>query len=87
MAVHIVQIKKILAGFNDLNTTNPDIAKEWDETKNTGLSPTVVGKGSHEKVWWKCDSCGYSWQAAVYSRTGINACGCPLCARRKFRKG
>ena len=74
--------KKILAGFNDLKTTNPDIAVEWDEVKNKDLLPTAVGKGSHLKVWWKCRSCGHSWQAVIYSRTGKKACGCPMCARR-----
>ena len=74
--------KKILAGFNDLKTTNPDIAVEWDETKNIDLQLAAVGKGSHLKVWWKCRSCGHSWQALVYSRTGKKPSGCPMCARK-----
>ena len=75
--------RRILAGFNDLKTTNPDIAIEWDETKNKELMPTDVSKGSHYKVWWKCSSCGYNWQAVICSRTGRKACGCPKCAIEK----
>ncbi len=76
--------KKILAGFNDLKTTNPDIAMEWDEEKNKEMNPTSVGSGSHYKAWWKCHVCGYSWQAVIYSRTGKKAHGCPMCAKDRM---
>ena len=41
---------KVLAGFNDLATTNPELLDEWDYEKNT-VKPTEVSKGSHIIVW------------------------------------
>ena len=74
----ICQGKQILIGFNDLVTTHPILAQEWDYEKNTKISPYDVSKGSTAKVWWKCRF-NHSWQAAVYSR--VSGIGCPQCAR------
>ncbi len=38
-----------------LAQTHPDIAKQWHPTNNGDLSPSDVTKGSHKKIWWKCD--------------------------------
>ena len=43
--------KQALAGENDLATLYPDIAAQWDETKNGALHPSNVTAGSHKKVW------------------------------------
>ncbi len=76
--------KRVLKGFNDLATTNPVLAKEWDFVKNE-KTPSEVTAGVSYKAFWKCKTCGYSWQAAVYSRSSGN--GCPKCASaRKGRK-
>lgn len=45
--------KKVLKGFNDLATMNPDVAKDWHPTKNGDLKPTDVAANSHRKVWWQ----------------------------------
>jgi hypothetical protein len=67
---------KVLAGFNDLATTHPSLAKEAD-----GWSPTLYIAGSHRKVSWICSQ-GHRWNAALKSRaTGI---GCPSCAKTSF---
>lgn len=34
--------RKIQVGYNDLKTQLPELAKEWDSTKNNGLSPEDV---------------------------------------------
>ncbi|MFM7785036.1 MAG: hypothetical protein ACKPE6_10410, partial [Gammaproteobacteria bacterium] len=50
--------KKILAGFNDLSTTHPELATEafkWD--------PTTLGFGSGKKVKWKCPE-GHVWECS-----------------------
>ena len=79
---------KLIVGVNDLLTTNPEIAKEWDYDKNASLRPSDVTAGSSKKVWWKCSACGNEWCAVIYSRKNGN--GCPLCGRSKqalsFRK-
>lgn len=43
---------KVLSGYNDLETTFPDIAKLWDYDKNED-SPTEVMPFSHKRRWWK----------------------------------
>lgn len=58
--------QKVLVGFNDLATTRPDLASEWDYSKNSFL-PSQVTKGSHKDVWWKC-SLGHSWKARISAR-------------------
>lgn len=70
--------KKVLSGYNDLKTTNPDLACEWDYSKNNGLTPDQILSGSHKKIWWTCKTCGFSWQATANDRS--NKHGCPKCA-------
>lgn len=48
--------KKVLPGFNDIATTNPEIVKYWHTTKNGSLLPSQVTKGSKNKIWWTCDN-------------------------------
>ena len=70
--------KKVLPGFNDLATVNPEVAKEWDYEKNGNLKPTDVVAGSTEIVWWKCKK-RHEWRAVVYSRN--NGRNCPVCSQ------
>lgn len=83
--------RKVLAGFNDLQTLEPKIAAQWHPTLNGTLTPDMVTVGSARKVWWQCGD-GHVWKAVVYSRTGTKKCGCPMCAgtvnrRRQKRYG
>jgi len=75
--------KRILPGFNDLRTTDPELAKEWHPTKND-KAPEEVSAYSHKKVWW-IDKFGHEWEAAVKDRHRGN--GCPYCAGRKVLLG
>lgn len=69
--------KRVLVGFNDLLTTNPKLAEEWAYEKNNGKTPRDYTRGSQFKAWWKCNRCGYEWQATIHSRNrGTN---CPVC--------
>ena len=68
---------RILPGFNDLGTTNPELAAEWDDDRNV-LEPSVVFPCSDKVVWWRCPH-GHSWSTPVYSRT-LSGTGCPVCA-------
>ncbi len=69
---------KLLTGFNDLKTKNPELAAEWHPTKNGDLKPTDVLPGSPQKVWW-LGSCGHEWEAQIASRSYGRRC--PTCAK------
>ncbi len=78
--------KKVLSGYNDLKTTNPTIANEWDYEKNGELKPDMVVAGSNKKVWWLC-SVGHSYYKQICSRTAKNNSGCPYCSRSQVLVG
>ena len=71
--------RKILIGFNDLQSQYPNIAKDWHPYKNGDLKPTDVMSKSDKTVWWKCNKCGYEWQAKIGWRTANNGQGCKRC--------
>lgn len=77
--------RKVLPGFNDLATAEPQLALEWYAPLNGGLTPRMVTAGSHQKVWWRCSQ-GHVWQAVVHSRASSQKCGCPICAGRISQK-
>ncbi len=68
--------QKIQIGFNDLRTLRPDLANEWDYSKNGELTPEKVTSNNGKKVWWKCSK-GHEWQAKIYHRN--NGSSCPIC--------
>lgn len=72
--------KKVLEGYNDLLTTNPRLASEWNYEKNGSLKPENVTENSHKKVWWRCSK-GHEWQATIGNRN--LGTGCPECAKKK----
>lgn len=50
--------RKPVVGVNDLATTHPELAEQWDASRNDGLGPQDVTAHSARKVWWTCD-CGH----------------------------
>lgn len=62
-----------------------ELIAEWHPTKNGDLRPTDVTCGSNRKVWWKCSTCGYEWQAIISHRS--RGSGCPFCSGRRRTKG
>lgn len=67
-------------GVNDLETTHPDIAEEWDYEKNGELRPNLVKPGSGRKVWWRCKVCGNEYLDVIRKRTSRkNKNSCPNC--------
>lgn len=78
----------ILEGFNDLITTNPELAEEWDYDKNS-ITPNRIGKNHYKKVWWKC-SLGHSWKASPRDRNKGKdnfKTNCPICDNRMLLVG
>jgi hypothetical protein len=72
--------QKVLAGFNDLATKYPELAKQAD-----GWDPKTVRPGSHKILPWKCSS-SHRWDAQVKSRA-LNSHGCPYCSGYKAQVG
>lgn len=75
---------KVLTGYNDLATVNPQLASQWHPTKNGALMPTDITSGTDRRVWWICEK-GHEWDAVVSSRT--SGIGCPYCAGQRLIKG
>lgn len=69
--------RELLIGFNDLETVNPILAKEWHTEKNGNLNPKEVLVSSGMKVWWKCSKCGKERRVAINTRVkGNKMCKC-----------
>lgn len=80
--------RKVLKGYNDLRTTHPEIAREWNKERNGDLKPTDVIANSNKRVWWKCKE-GHEWSGLVANRArkGKTDPGCPYCSGRKVLAG
>ncbi len=72
--------KQVLAGFNDLASLFPDIAKFAD-----GWDPREYTPGSNKNMSWKCEL-GHKWKTAVHSLT-LQGTGCPTCSGQQFLVG
>lgn len=68
---------KVWVGFNDIPTTHPAVAREWNDKRNGKKRPEHYTIGADVKAWWLCGICGHEWNALIYSRKN---CGCPSCA-------
>lgn len=67
---------RVLQGFNDLFTTHPRLAEEWDLESNLPLTPSQVKAGSNKKVFW-IGPCSHRFIASVAHRA--QGTGCPIC--------
>lgn len=61
-----------------------ELLAQWHPDKNAPLEPGMVLPGSTKRVWWRCTD-GHEWKAVIYSRTGAQKCGCPVCAGKTPR--
>ncbi len=72
----------IYSGFNDLETTHPEIAQFWHPTKNGNLKPCDVTYGSEKKIWWLYPyddiktgkHFDFEWQAVIFSFAQRQTC-------------
>ena len=68
--------KKLLPGFNDLQTICPEVAAEWHPTKNGDLKPQDVLPSTQKRIWWICPKGHeYLMPLCLPSR---RYCRCPL---------
>lgn len=78
--------QRTLKGYNDFVSFAPaEVLAEWDYEKNGDLKPSSLTYGSNQKVWWKCSTCGRSWEASIDSRIRKQT-GCPTCNESKGEK-
>ena len=73
---------KIVTDVNRLSIKFPELAEQWDYSKNGNLTPRDVPYMSHKKIHWICGD-SHTWEASIYSRSGGN--DCPKCAKRTSR--
>jgi hypothetical protein len=71
--------QKVLAGYNDLLSTHPELAAE------AMFDPTEIIAGSHKKMPWRCVK-GHEWEASLDNRTRAES-GCPICVNQKVLAG
>jgi hypothetical protein len=71
-------------GFNDLASVRPDLAREWDYSKNSGGRPDQITAGSNKKFFWLCPK-RHSYVSTVVHR--VSGKGCPYCAGQKVLIG
>ena len=75
-------LHKLLKGINDLETTYPNIAKEWDYSKNEGTPQDYTCRSIY-KANWKCSICGNEWEAIIRNRVDSKYQLCPTCTAIK----
>lgn len=81
-------------GFNDLQTTHPELCKEWHPTKNGDLKPTNVSASSEKMIWWLYSyddpktgkHFDFEWQSNVDNRARLGK-KCPYISSRALWVG
>lgn len=77
--------RRVLIGFNDFPSVNPDAFKEWDWDANKGINPHYLTSSSHVEAYWVCiKNPNHKWKTTVKSRM-YN--GCPYCSGNKVLAG
>ncbi|GAA4155989.1 zinc-ribbon domain-containing protein [Leifsonia shinshuensis] len=74
----ICRNRVLLVGFNDLQSREPSVAKDWDYERNNGLTPKDVIYCSSKLRHWRC-SRGHRYSASPASRSR-DVTGCPYCS-------
>lgn len=72
-----------MPGVDDLETLYPDIAAEWDYSKNKGLVPSQIKPHSNIKRFWICSKHNVGYETSPANR--VNGGGCKLCKSEKIQ--
>lgn len=86
--------RAIFSGFNDLQTVNPMLAKQWNYVKNKDLKPTQVTANSGLTVWWCLPyddpitrkHFDFEWQASILNRNSGRS-NCPYLSGKLVLEG
>ena len=68
--------REVLAGYNDLATTDKNLLSDWDYEQNR-IQPTEISRTFAKRAWWKCRH-GHSWSMKINERTILGK-GCRIC--------
>ncbi|MEY4989919.1 MAG: hypothetical protein RIS08_145 [Actinomycetota bacterium] len=77
--------KKVLPGFNDLETRFPLIALEWNDQLNGNRACETLPSSTAMSVW-TCGR-GHNYKQSASNRTGARGAGCPYCSSQRLLKG
>lgn len=64
--------RRLMVGVNDLATTHPEMAAEFDP-ENSEYDLTEVVFGTDKKLAWKCPL-GHVWKSNPYNKKGCSVC-------------
>ena len=74
--------RRLLVGYNDLETRYPQIAAEWDPENNEGTPRDYTFRAMY-KAHWICSKCGNRWEASIRDRVDAKYQTCPVCTLAK----
>lgn len=77
--------KEVLTGFNDMASTHPELAEEFDLEKNAPYTPQTIIAGTHKVLWWICPR-GHSYDMDGMHRVTQSA-KCPICSNKRILAG
>lgn len=75
---------KVLTGYNDLATTDPDLAVLYSSKNDRPVS--MVRKDSNSYVYWECPECHYVYAKRLNDKAPDNS-DCPICSKRLAIEG
>lgn len=75
--------RKVMPGFNDFASKNPDLVAEWSP-KNKESKPDMVMPYSNKQIWWICER-GHEWKTTVANRSLGSKC--PYCTHAVIKTG
>ena len=76
--------RKTLSGYNDLRTTNPELAREWSD--NNELKSNQVRKQQSTYTLWICPTCKGEYRAKLSERE-VGDDACPYCSNKRILSG
>ncbi len=78
-------LRLVIPGYNDLATTHPDVAADFDRTRNNGVTAADIIATSDKYYFWTCAT-GHSYTATASARSHGDD-GCPVCLGRVIQIG
>lgn len=70
---------------NNLETEVKEATIFWDYEKNKELQPNQFTRNSNHVVWWKCPTCGGSWEKSIIAFSKGDRC--PYCSGHRLLPG